>query len=84
MKSIPLDSKITEFGKVDFIKIDVEGMEVEVLLGANKIINNNRPLLYVEACRGTENLVRDWANKNNYHKVKNQHLYGHHWLLEPK
>lgn len=84
VESIPLDSKIDEFGKVDFIKIDVEGMEMEVLLGANEVISKNRPLLYVEACRGTENLVRDWVDKNNYHKVRNRHFYGHHWLLEPK
>lgn len=84
VKSVALDSKIAEFGKVDFVKIDVEGMEMEVLLGASEVISKNRPLLYVEACRGTENLVRDWVDKNNYHKVRDKHLYGHHWLLEPK
>jgi FkbM family methyltransferase len=32
----------------DFIKIDVEGMEREVLLGARRLIQKHRPVLYVE------------------------------------
>lgn len=35
-------------GAVDFIKIDVEGMEVEVLRGAVKLIKVYGPILYVE------------------------------------
>jgi FkbM family methyltransferase len=34
--------------KLRFIKLDVEGMELEVLLGAKALLARDRPLLYVE------------------------------------
>lgn len=34
--------------RVDFMKIDVEGWEIQVILGAMKTIKRDRPLLYVE------------------------------------
>ena len=37
-----------DFGKVDFLKIDCEGMETEVLEGARNLVAKFRPLLYVE------------------------------------
>ena len=42
----PLDE--LELEKVDFLKIDVEGMELEVLLGAEKLIRSSRPIMYIE------------------------------------
>lgn len=35
-------------GKLDFIKIDVEGMELEVLQGAIETIKKHKPTLYIE------------------------------------
>ena len=43
---IPLDS--VALPSLRLIKIDVEGMEIEVLSGARRIIASHRPLLYVE------------------------------------
>lgn len=34
--------------KIDFIKMDCEGMELDVLKGAEKLIRRDRPLLYME------------------------------------
>lgn len=34
--------------KVDFIKIDVEGMEDKVLMGAERTIRTHRPILFIE------------------------------------
>jgi FkbM family methyltransferase len=34
--------------KLDFVKVDVEGMEYEVLKGGEQVINNYRPLLFLE------------------------------------
>jgi len=44
----PLDELIGNLPKVDLLKIDVEGMEYEVIEGAIKTINHHRPRMYVE------------------------------------
>lgn len=47
MKCYALDDlKIDK--KIDFIKIDVEGFENEVLLGGSDLIKKNRPVIFVE------------------------------------
>ncbi len=43
-----LDGMADEIGRVDFVKIDVEGHECEVLEGARKTVEQDRPLLFVE------------------------------------
>jgi FkbM family methyltransferase len=43
---LPLDELID--GPVSFLKIDVEGMELDVLAGARRILAEDRPLLFVE------------------------------------
>ncbi|MBN3852074.1 FkbM family methyltransferase [Paraburkholderia sp. Ac-20340] len=43
---ITLDS--LNLPRVDFMKIDVEGMEIDVLRGASKIIDTFRPPIYIE------------------------------------
>jgi hypothetical protein len=44
----PLDDLLRDFAQVDFIKIDVEGMEQHVLTGARGVIARFKPVLYVE------------------------------------
>lgn len=43
-----LDSIAADVGRIDFIKIDVEGHECEVLEGAKETIAQDRPHLFVE------------------------------------
>jgi FkbM family methyltransferase len=43
----PLDHLLAD-KTPDFIKIDVEGMEIDVLLGAKNLIKRTRPVIYVE------------------------------------
>ena len=45
-----LDALIAEagIGRVDFIKVDVEGFELEVLLGARATLERHRPPMYLE------------------------------------
>ena len=47
-----------------FLKIDVEGMEVDVLKGAEKMIREYRPIIYVENDRedNSDNLIRTLNN----------------------
>lgn len=47
---IPLDE--LHLQNVSFIKIDVEGMEIDVLEGARQTILRDRPVLLVEICGG--------------------------------
>ena len=49
--------------KIDFIKIDVEGHELEVLLGSLKLIKKNKPMFMVEI---QSNKKKIW-NFFNYH-----------------
>ena len=42
----PLDELVQE--KVDFIKIDVEGYELEVLKGAHRILKEQHPIIWIE------------------------------------
>jgi FkbM family methyltransferase len=45
---VTLDELIPDCSGIQLLKIDVEGMEREVLVGASQLINKYRPLLYVE------------------------------------
>jgi FkbM family methyltransferase len=38
-----------DFGKIDFIKADIEGMEHSMLLGAEQTIRRYRPVIFLEA-----------------------------------
>ena len=42
----PLDG--FEFNKIDYIKIDVEGYEIEVCKGALKLIERDKPFIHIE------------------------------------
>jgi len=62
-----LDSCVQD--KVSFIKIDVEGMEMEVLKGASSLISRDHPLMYIEVCRKNQNAFKNWCYKNQYVKI---------------
>lgn len=56
--------------KVDFLKIDAEGMELDVLNGGEKTILKNMPILFCE-CNDFENGCRiwNWANGHGFKVV---------------
>ncbi len=60
----PLDSVIS--GPVDFLKIDVEGMEMAVLAGARAIIERSKPLIFIEIANGNTLAFSDWLDKAAY------------------
>jgi len=54
-------------GNIDYIHLDVEGMEFKVVLGANEIIDNFRPIVAFEQHIESENymeLAQHFKNKN--------------------
>lgn len=73
VKVLPLDA--LELKRCNLIKIDAEGMELKVLLGAKKTIQDCRPFLFVEnnGPQGTPELVSVLAE------------FGYHcwWLIAP-
>jgi FkbM family methyltransferase len=61
---VPLDNLVT--GPVDFMKIDVEGMEMPVLAGAAGLIAAQHPVLYVEVLDETAGEFMAWVDRNGY------------------
>ncbi len=56
---------------IDFMKIDVEGHEIAVLEGANKILSKHRPKIFIEINEplndgGHGSAVREIIEKHNY------------------
>lgn len=51
---------------VDFIKIDVEGMELRALAGLEQTIARCRPALFVEVDKSQTMKFRNWATERDY------------------
>ena len=61
---VPLDRLVS--GPVDFIKIDVEGMEMQALAGASGLIAAQHPVLYVEVLDERVGEFMAWVDRNGY------------------
>lgn len=59
-----LDAVIT--GPVDFLKIDVEGMEMSALAGAEDVIRRARPLIYIEIANENTLAFSAWLGQAGY------------------
>lgn len=68
IKIIPLDELIHE--KVDFLKIDVEGMEIDVLQGATNIFLKSKPDGMVEVKKANEKSFFNWIEKMRYQVIE--------------
>ena len=66
---VSLDSYINEFGKVDLIKIDVEGMEMDVLRGAIQIFKIFHPTVLIEWIKSDKNKIVDFFKGLGYRTV---------------
>ena len=79
----PLDEVIGDEA-VDFIKIDVEGMEMLVLEGAKNTINKNRPKIYIEIFNHHIEDFIQWVEINQYQFVLTHRLINAvNFLVEP-
>jgi FkbM family methyltransferase len=65
---VPLDS--LSLGAVDFLKIDAEGMEMQVLAGAANLIASQQPLLYIEVVDDGVREFMAWVDGNQYRVEK--------------
>jgi FkbM family methyltransferase len=67
-----------DFGdRVGFVKIDVEGMEMEVLDGAAEMFSHQRPHLAIEVDMRNERPFWGWLDHMNYHVIAVHHAYQH-------
>jgi FkbM family methyltransferase len=60
---LPLDEFVDQ--EIDFIKIDVEGAEVDVIRGAKQLIHTRKPMLVIEL-HNTEDEVREAMSEFDY------------------
>ena len=68
IESMPLSELVTE--PVDFIKIDVEGMEMQVLKGAAALIRRDRPTLMVEIGNDRLAVFEAWCKDSGYEVLR--------------
>lgn len=85
---IALDNLERNF-KVRVLKIDVEGMELAVLEGAQELIATDRPLLYIECQTETHFAeIHKWVTRHGYvywdtFNATPTHLFIHESKLDP-
>jgi FkbM family methyltransferase len=66
VRSVTLDYALGPASTMDFLKIDVEGMEVEVLRGACSTISRLYPDLYIEFSHDKKHLLDEFCEKYGY------------------
>ena len=78
-----LDSVIS--GPVDFLKVDVEGMEMSVLAGSQRLIAQSRPMIFIEIANRNTMAFCDWLNAAGYEVARIFTDKGHaNYLIAPK
>lgn len=69
---------------VDFIKIDVEGMELKVLDGFKETIRKNKPIIFIEVSLDHFYKFNEWLSINEYQiKIEQNHGGYNNYLILP-
>jgi hypothetical protein len=66
---LPLDEALPGLSRLDFLKIDTEGFEIDVLMGAENTIRKHRPVIYIELSAEYHESSRtaiDWLQERGY------------------
>jgi FkbM family methyltransferase len=78
-----LDSMVS--GRVDLLKIDVEGMEMSVLAGSRDLIRRSMPLIFIEIANRNTPALMHWLRQENYRVLRIFTDKGHaNYLLAPE
>ncbi len=78
--TIALDDLLGIFDAPTFVKIDVEGAEVQVLEGARRLLREVRPVFYYEATANTAHACERILLDAGYRVTRGAEL---NWLAEP-
>jgi FkbM family methyltransferase len=70
LQMVSLDSLEQQLGKIGFIHVDIEGWESEMLLGSDKILKNNDPIIILE-CWCNEDSIKKGFSKNPEQDIVN-------------
>ncbi len=65
-----IDNIVKDIGKVDFIKIDVEGFEIDVLNGAAETLKNWKPKIFIETFAENKKAVFSILSEYKYKMIK--------------
>ncbi|HEY9013294.1 MAG TPA: FkbM family methyltransferase [Devosia sp.] len=63
---VTLDGEVLSEPRIDVIKIDVEGWELDVLKGAEAVLRQHRPVLYVEIMQPKFEAVEQHLRSRSY------------------
>jgi FkbM family methyltransferase len=78
----PLDSMVS--GRVDLLKVDVEGMEMSVLAGSRQLIQRWKPLIFIEIANRNTPALMEWLADADYRVDRIFTDKGHaNYLLAP-
>jgi FkbM family methyltransferase len=66
--TVTLDS--LRLSRIDLIKIDVEGMEIDALKGAVTCIGNLHPMLFIETIKSDKNALGEWLRNLGYQIIE--------------
>ncbi len=72
--------------RIDFIKLDVEGMEMDVLAGLAGTISKERPLIFIEIDNTHVEAFQSWIKANDYVIVRKyrRHAVNENYMVMPK
>lgn len=75
VKVLPLDACVPADKKIDFVKIDVEGLELSVLKGGKKTFRRNKPVLIFESGVAHERGEGDYKGDNLFRYIQDDLEY---------
>lgn len=64
VEAVSIDS--LKLPRIDFIKIDIEGMEMEALKGADGSIARHRPVMLIELIKTDPEALHQWLERHGY------------------
>lgn len=79
--TITLDSLLKRLSPPTFIKIDVEGAEAEVLKGSRRILEEIRPVIYIETGKESHELCEKIICEAEYDMELST---ANNWLCYPR